>query len=101
MSNPTLTAKVYDRKGTLIAQATNSYTKTHPLMLHFGKQVGITYKVFLHAELASLLKCGDKVPYKLVVERYTKAGLPALAKPCAICERAIKAWGVKRVEYTT
>lgn len=101
MGRHVVIARAYDRRGTLIGSATNSYTKTHPLMLHFGKQVGITYKVFLHAELAALLKCGDKTPYKLVVERRTKDGVSALAKPCSICERAIAAWGVKRVEYTT
>jgi tRNA(Arg) A34 adenosine deaminase TadA len=100
MSRHTVTARVYSRKGTLISTATNSYTKTHPLMLYFGKRVGINYKVFLHAELAALLKCGTTTPYKLVVERFTKDGRPALAKPCSICEQAIKAWGVRRVEYT-
>lgn len=101
MSRHVVYAKAYDKRGTLIASATNSYTKTHPLMLYFGKQVGITYKVFLHAELAALLKCGAVAPHTLVVSRQTKDGVPALAKPCAICERAIAAWGVKRVEYST
>jgi tRNA(Arg) A34 adenosine deaminase TadA len=92
---------VYSRKGTLISTATNSYTKTHPLMLYFGKQVGIEHKVFLHAEIAALLKCGTATPFRIVVERHTRDGRPALAKPCAICERAIAAFGVQRVSYTS
>ena len=100
MARPVLTARVFSRKGTLIASATNSYTKTHPLMLHFGKQVGITYRPFLHAEVAALLKCGTTKPYAISIERKTSTGQPALAKPCAICERAIEAWGIKKVSYT-
>lgn len=100
MSRHVVKAKVYSRRGTLISEATNSYSKTHPLMLFFGKQVGVLNKVFLHAEIAALLKCGTQAPHKLVVERHTKDGKPALAKPCAICQRAIEAWGVKQVEWS-
>lgn len=101
MTQPVLTAKVYTRKGTLIAQATNSYTKTHPLMLHFGRKVGVTNRPYLHAELAALLKCGTIKPYAIHIQRKTRDGKSALAKPCAICEQAIKAWGIQQVSYTT
>ena len=100
MSRHALLAKCFDKRGTLIAQATNSYTRTHPLMAKFGREVGQSERVYLHAELAALLKCGDRKPYKLFVERRKKDGSYGTAKPCAICERAIAAWGVKRVEYT-
>lgn len=100
MTRPTLTARVYDKRGTLIAEAQNSYTKTHPLMLHFGRKVGMENRPFLHAEVAALLKCGTKIPYAISIERRMRDGREALAKPCAICEQAIKAWGIKRVSYT-
>jgi len=95
-----LVARCYDKRGTLIASATNSYTKTHPLMLHFGRKVGVVNRPFLHAEVAALLKCGTKSPYAISIERRTRDGKTALAKPCSICEQAIKAWGVQRVSYT-
>lgn len=100
MTRPTLTARCYDKRGTLIAQATNSYTKTHPLMLHFGRKVGMENRPFLHAEVAALLKCGTQKPYAISIERRTRQGTLALAKPCPICEQAIKAWGIKRVSYS-
>lgn len=100
MTRPLLVAKAYDRKGHLLATATNSYTKTHPLMLHFGKQVGCVTRVFLHAEIAALLKCRDKEVYELSIERRKRDGSPGLAKPCPICEAAIAAWGVRKVSYT-
>ena len=101
MTKHQLTAIVYSRRGTLIAQASNSYTKTHPLMLYFGKQVGLTKQPYLHAELAALIKCGTKQPHRIEISRTKKDGTTGLAKPCPICEQAIKAWGVKFVGYTT
>lgn len=100
MPRPILVAKAFDRKGRLIATATNSYKKTHPLMLHFGKQVGCEDRVFLHAEVAALLKCKDKEVYELHIERRKRNGEPGMAKPCPICERALLAFGVKKVSYT-
>ena len=96
-----LTAKCYDKHGTLIAKASNSYTQTHPIQAHFAKLCGKPDLIYLHAEIAALLKCGKRKPYSIFVERFKKDGSPGLAKPCAICERAIKAWGVKYVTYTT
>lgn len=60
-----------------------------------------TERIYLHAEIAALvkLKKGMK-PYKIVIERYGKDGRSRIAKPCPVCERAIKAWNIKRVEYT-
>ena len=101
MGKHTLIARCYDKRGTLISSATNSYTKTHPLMVHYGQQTGNPNRPYLHAELAALLKCGTRRPFSIFVERIRKDGSTALAKPCPICERAIKAWGVQRVAYTT
>lgn len=83
-----------------MSRASNSYTKTHPLQAHFAKLAGKPNATYLHAELAALLKCGKRKPFSIFVERYKKDGSSGLAKPCAICERAIKAWGVKRISYT-
>ncbi len=96
----TVTASVYDRKGRLIATAQNNYSRSHPVQAHFAKLAGLPYKVYLHAEIAALLKCGDKIPYKIKVERFHKDGSAAMAAPCSICLLAIKAWKVKYIEHT-
>lgn len=93
-------AKCFDKKGNVLSVGTNNYKKTHPLMQHFGKIAGLPEKEYLHAEIQALLRVKDKAVYKLTVERYDSDGNPALAKPCPVCQEAIKAFGVKIVEYT-
>lgn len=94
-----ITALAYDKRGKLLAVGKNSYTRTHPLQAKFGKQSGRPNAIYLHAELAALLKAREQV-YRLVVLRYDKEGHPANAKPCPACQLAIKAFGVKRVEHS-
>lgn len=94
-------AKAYCKKGKLLSVGTNSYEKTSPVMQYFANQVGLPEKKYIHAEVQALLRSRDKQVYKLTVERYTSDGEPALAKPCLVCQEAIKAYGVKQVEYTT
>jgi tRNA(Arg) A34 adenosine deaminase TadA len=95
-----IVARVYDRRGTLIAQATNSYEKTHPIQAHFAKLCGKPDSIYLHAEVAALLKCGLKRPYSMLIERFKRNGEPGLAKPCPICTKALKHWGVNNVKFT-
>lgn len=95
-----IVAHAYDRKGRLIACATNSYTKTHPLQAHFAEKVGHVEKQFLHAEIACLLRCKDKQCYTLKVYRYGADGELLCAKPCCICQEAIRAFGVVNVWYS-
>ena len=93
-------AKCYDRKGKLLSAAFNSYTKTHPLQAYLAKQVGHESQICLHAEIAAILKCKGKSIYRITTERYDANGLPANAKPCKICQLAIKMFGITKVEYT-
>lgn len=96
-----ITAILYDKKGKILSIGKNSYIKTHPLQAKSAKAVGEDYKVFLHAEIDALVKAKnwDKA-HKLVITRFTKDGNPALAKPCKICQHAIKIAGIKLVEHT-
>lgn len=94
-----ITALAYDKRGKLLAVGRNSYTKTHPLQAKFGKKGGKPAAVYIHAELAALLKARQKV-YKIVVIRYNKEGKPACAKPCPSCQLALKYFGVKKIEHT-
>jgi tRNA(Arg) A34 adenosine deaminase TadA len=93
-------ARTYDRRGRLIARAANSYKQTHPVQARYAALAGQPLRIYLHAEMACLLRSGDVPIYKMVIERYHADGRPALAKPCPICQLAIKDWGVKHVEYT-
>lgn len=57
--------------------------------------------IYLHAEIDALVKIKDwDKAYRLVTTRFTIDGRPALAKPCAICQRILKQTGIKFVEYT-
>ena len=107
---PILTAQCYDRKGRLLSTATNSYKKTHPLQAYFAEKAGHPAKVYLHAEIAAIIKAsaslgrepGDKQIYKIVITRFNPKTHKALnAKPCPICQEAIKAFGIPHVSYTT
>jgi len=93
-------ATIYDKKGKIIAEAENSYQKTHPIQLKYATACGQPYKAFLHAEVLALIRSKGK-GYRIVVERYNKLGEPMLAKPCPICEMAILESHIERVEYTT
>jgi tRNA(Arg) A34 adenosine deaminase TadA len=99
-NRPILVAHAYDRKGTLLSRASNSYTQTHPIQAKYAKRAGLEHSIYLHAEIACLLRAGTTPVYKLTVERYYANGSPALARPCPICQLALKDWGVKHVEYT-
>lgn len=98
-SRPKLTALAYDKRGRLLSVGTNSYIKTHPAQAKYSKKAGKPDAIYIHAELAALLKARGKV-HKLVVVRYGKNGQPLLAKPCAACQLAIHDFGVKSVEHT-
>lgn len=101
MAKHQIKATITDRKNRVLSSAQNDYGKTHPLQHRFACLVGQPARIFLHAEIAALvkLKKEDK-PFKIKVERYHKNGNPANAKPCSVCEAAIKQYGINHVEYT-
>ena len=95
-------AFVYDKRGRLLSSGANSYEKTHTLMYKAGASVGKPGAIYLHAEVAALIKIKDwSKAHRIFVTRYTKDGKPALAKPCAICQSIIERTGIKLIEYTT
>lgn len=93
-------AKCYDKKGQLLSVGFNSYEKTHPLQKHFANKAGLPEKEFLHAEIAAILRCKTKQIFRITIERYNKYGIPVNAKPCPICQEAIKAFGIQVIEHT-
>ena len=96
----TVVAHAYDKRGRLIACATNSYTKSHPLQAALAKKVGHPAQVFGHAEIICMLRCKDKPIHTLNVWRYTAEGALACAKPCPICHESIKIFCPKEVWYS-
>ncbi|UFK09571.1 cytidine and deoxycytidylate deaminase domain containing protein [Xanthomonas phage DES1] len=94
-----ITALAYNKRGRLLSVGQNSYTKTHRLQAELGKLSGRPKAIYLHAELAALLKAREPV-HKLVVTRYDKDGNPANSAPCPACQLAIKKFNVKIVEHT-
>ena len=97
-----LTATVYDKRGRVLARATNSYDRTHPRMRELCSRCGEHHsRVYLNAEVAAILRALKRgVPQKIFVERYAANGEPRLARPCAMCMEAIREAGITRIEYT-
>ena len=96
-----LTAIISDKKGRVLSIGKNSYRKTHPIMAHYAEQAGEPYKVFLHAEVAAIIKCKDiDKAYSISIFREGRSGNPLNAKPCPICMSAIKSTPIKIIEHT-
>jgi deoxycytidylate deaminase len=96
-----ITASCFDKKGRLISTGQNSYSRSHPLMKHFSTIAGQPYREKIHAELAALIRSKGKEVHTVLVQRFDANGNPKLAMPCKVCMLAIKAFGVKRIIYTT
>ena len=92
-------ATVYNAKGHIIAKGVNSYSKTHPKQAKFAKLANNPLAIYLHAEIAALVKCRKK-PHRISVVRYMKDGTTGNAEPCDICKLAIKEAGIRFVEYS-
>lgn len=96
-----ITAIIYDKRGRILSIGKNSYTKTHPIQAYHSERAGLPHKIFLHAEVHAIVKCRNlEKAHKIVVMRYDANGKPANAKPCIICQDAIKEAGIKVIEHT-
>lgn len=101
-----LTAIIYDKRKRILSIGENSYIKTSTIMYKFGRKVGITNRLFLHAEAAAILKLtySERLRARSIfVSRYSKSdGRPMLAKPCAICQNMIETMlpNIKSITWT-
>lgn len=101
MTHYNITAIVKDKKGIPLAIGRNSYVRTHPLMYRAAKATNSKERIYLHAEVAALLKVKDwDKAYSIEVFRFTKDGQPALAKPCTCCQWVIKQTNIKKIVHT-
>lgn len=93
-------ATIFDKRGRILAVGYNSYEKTSPVQALYGKRVNQPARIYLHAEIAALVKVKYGTPYKIKIERYDQSGEPKMAAPCPICSLAIKEAGIKFIEHT-
>lgn len=92
-------ARAYNRKGHLLSIGKNSYVRTHPLQANYGKRTGRPKAIFLHAEVAALLKAREPV-YRMEIIRLNAKGESVLAKPCDACALALKEFNVQEIVYS-
>lgn len=96
-----ITAIIYDKRGNILSIGKNSYVKTHPLQAHYASRCGEPHKVFLHAEVDAIVKCKQiSKAHKIVVFRYLEDGTPGLARPCKVCQQAIRKTPIQYIEHT-
>lgn len=72
--------------------------KTHPI------QGCDNLKPYLHAEISALVKrrhFENITTCQMTVYREDRFGMPALARPCAQCQTILKAFGIKKIYYST
>ena len=92
-------AATLDKHNNIIAQAENSYIKTHPMQAKLAERVGRPCREYLHAEIGALVKSYTKAESIMVV-RSTRKGLTRCAKPCDICMMALKQAEVRKIYYS-
>lgn len=96
-----VTAVIYDKRGRVLSVGSNSYVKTHPMQAEHARRAGEPYKIYLHAEIHAITRCPDIAKaHRIAIFRYLEDGSPAEARPCCICQSAIKATGIKFIEHT-
>lgn len=94
-------AIIFDKKGRVLSIGHNDYNKSHPVMAALSAKHNEPYKIYPHAEVMAILKCKDLTKaYKILVTRVNNKGDLLLAKPCAICQGAIKAAGITLIEHS-
>ena len=87
-------------KNKVVVTATNLETKSHPLQAKFAERVGLHQKIYLHAEIAALVKCREECD-TIVVARVNPQNKLRMARPCPICELPLHEAGITKVYYTT
>ena len=89
-------------KSKVIVQAVNQDKKSHPLQARLADVVGLSEKIYLHAEISALVKCRSEVDTIVVARLGGHSGHEIRnAKPCPICSLALKQSGIEHIYYTT
>jgi len=90
------------QKNKIVVSATNLERKTHPIQARFAERVGLHKKIYLHAEIAALIKskevCDTIIVVRLGGHSHNEL---RMAKPCPVCSLALKEAGINKVYYST
>ena len=92
-------AVAYDKRNRIVAKAENSYVKSHPLQARYGKEADKSYKIYLHAEIAAIIRAKGKEIHKLKITCFDIKGRIKPSKPCDVCMLAINEAKIKVLEY--
>lgn len=94
-------AILVDKRGMIVGEGANDYTKTHPKFKKIAEQVGFPDKCFCHAEFVAINNDRYKKGYKLYVARVDCNNKPINSHPCPVCWELIKQTKyIKSVEWT-
>ena len=94
-------AILFNSRRRVISSATNNDLKSHPLQAKWAERVGLREKIYLHAEMACLIKAREDYDTIVVVRLGGHDGESLRnAKPCPICEPALHYAGIKHVYYS-
>jgi len=88
-----------DHHNNIISIGENSYQKTHPMQSRLSLKCGNRNREYLHAEIASLVKNRNN-PESIMIVRITSTGLVRMARPCNICNLAIREVGIRNIIFT-
>jgi deoxycytidylate deaminase len=95
-----VTAITYDKRGRILSIGKNSYVNTHTIQAKYARKAGLPDAVYIHAEIDALIRARGRQIHKILVIRYGADGKPANAKPCKICQLALKDYNVKHIQHT-
>jgi deoxycytidylate deaminase len=96
-------AIILDAHGRVESVGFNSFSKSHPYQKKLSERIPIHNKreqIYLHAEISALIKSAGKGHTMIVARIGMKEHIHRLAKPCLICQEAIKQSHLKKVYFT-
>lgn len=91
-------AVIVDKRNRVIAEAGNSYQKTHPLMAKASKKLGMC-KEYAHSEMLALVRSRGK-GVKMYIARVDSRGNACYSAPCPVCATLIAESSLKAVEFS-
>ena len=92
-------AIITDNHNRILARGGNSYTRSHPRMAYYSAKFNDFNKIYLHAEISSLVKLNQQ-GHSIYVARVDKKGNPLPCKPCKICALALQDAKIFNVYHT-
>jgi tRNA(Arg) A34 adenosine deaminase TadA len=94
-----LCAIVTDKRDRILNIGFNFYNKTSTTQAYYAEKVGLSNKIYIHAEIGALTNLHGK-PHTIYIARVSKNGQSLPSKPCPICQMAIRDAGIKEIITT-